>query len=182
MFTKHEPLPVEAAVDLSSLIRSGPVRPSAAPQPLKWASLDDDSFERLLFVLLQRTDGYSDVNWLMRTRASDRGRDIQSYRLLQDPVGPSRRLRVIVQCKHWQSRSVTLGDLSALLAKVSLWEPPKVDEIVVATSGRFTEQAVTWSEAREADRAVPRVVLLAELQIETMLSQHQGLFADFGLR
>jgi hypothetical protein len=48
---------------------------------------------------------------------------------------------VIVQCKHWLSRSVNVKDLLASLETVHLSEPPPVDVLVVATSGLFTQDA-----------------------------------------
>jgi hypothetical protein len=87
-----------------------------------------------------------------------------------------------VQCKHWRSKSVNLDDVSALMQRVRLWEPPKVDVVVIATSGRFTLDAVQWMENREEARDVPRVVPWPENQIETMLASHPDLIASFRLR
>jgi Restriction endonuclease len=118
----------------------------------------------------------------MATRAPDRGRDIQAYVFAIDPLMPTRRQRVIVQCKHWQSRSVNVEEVSKVLLQTKLWEPPMVEVIIIATSGRISADAVAFIERREEARTLPRIVMLADSQIETMLSQHQGLIAEFGLR
>jgi len=182
IFNELEPLPIDASIDLGSLGRSKPPRPSAGPVPLGWDALDDELFERLIFVLLQRTDGYTDVTWLMPTRAPDRGRDIQAYQLVSDPLMPSRRIRVIVQCKHWTTKSVNPDEVSAVLTRMALWEPPTVEVVIIATCGRFTADAVAMIEKREEARQSPRVIMLADSDLETLLSQHQGLIAEFGLR
>lgn len=182
IFNELEPLPVDTTVDLGLLGRSRPARPSAGPAPLQWDKLDDELFERLIFVLLQRTDGYVDVTWLMPTRASDRGRDIQAYRLASDPLMPSRRVRIIIQCKHWTTKSVNPDDVTAVLTRMALWEPPMVEVVIIATCGRFTADAVALIEKREEARQLPRVIMLADSDLETLLSQHQGLIAEFGLR
>jgi hypothetical protein len=139
-------------------------------------------FERLIFVLLQRTDGYADVTWLMPTRAPDRGRDIQAYQLVSDPLMPTRRVRVIIQCKHCTTKSVNPDEVSAVLTRMALWEPPMVEVVIIATCGRFTADAVELIEKREEARQLPRVITLADSDLETLLSQHQGLIAEFGLR
>jgi hypothetical protein len=57
MFNDQEPLPVDTSIDLGALERSMPIRPSAGPQPLAWGLLDDERFERLIYVLLQPDSG-----------------------------------------------------------------------------------------------------------------------------
>ena len=46
-----------------------------APIALPWDRLDDDGFERLLYDLLRDFPEHQNVQWLMQTRAPDRGRD-----------------------------------------------------------------------------------------------------------
>jgi hypothetical protein len=68
---------------------------------LPWHRLDDDRFERLLYDLLRGFPEHENVQWLMQTRAPDRGRDISFDRVLRDSTGSVRSERVIVQAKHW---------------------------------------------------------------------------------
>jgi hypothetical protein len=42
----------------------------------RWGDLHDSGFERLLFDLLRALPGHENVQWLMNTRAADRGRDL----------------------------------------------------------------------------------------------------------
>lgn len=70
---------------------------------------------------------------------------------MNDPLTGTVRKRVIVQCKHWQKKSVGVGDLSDAVAAMALWEPPPVDVLIVATTGRFTSDAVAWIEKHNND-------------------------------
>lgn len=49
---------------------------------LNWSALKPEDFERLLFDLLRDLDGYQNVDWLMKTNAPDRGRDISLQRVV----------------------------------------------------------------------------------------------------
>lgn len=86
------------AIDLGAAA-SGELAGSAT-LALPWDNLDDDGFERLLFDLLRSYTEHENVQWLMQTRAPDRGRDLSIDRVLSDATGGVRRERVIVQAKH----------------------------------------------------------------------------------
>jgi hypothetical protein len=43
------------------------------------------------------------------------------------------------------------------VAQVALWEPPKVHVLIMATSGRFTADAVSWIERHNDTGALPAV-------------------------
>jgi len=45
----------------------------------------------------------------------DRGRDLSVVRVTRDHLSGVSRARVIIQCKHWLSKSVSLSDLTALV-------------------------------------------------------------------
>jgi len=179
LFSDTEPLPVPE-IDLGTAAADRPTGPVSTA--LKWNVLSADDFERLLFDLLQNLPGHQNVQWLMRTNASDRGRDLSVDRVIHDGAGGVRVERVIVQAKHWLSRSVNLAELNTNVANVALWEPPSVHGLIVATSGRFTTDAVAWSEKHNADGKRPLIDLWPESRLETLLSQHPHLVAAHGLR
>lgn len=149
---------------------------------LPWSQLDDDGFERLLYDLLRDILEHENVQWLTKTRAPDRGRDLSLDRVLKDGTGGVRIERVIVQAKHWLSRSVGPGEVAATLAGVKLWEPPIVRGLMIATSGRFSADAVAWAERHNETAAVPYIDLWPESRLETLLAQRPYLAAAHGLR
>lgn len=149
---------------------------------MRWSQLDDGGFERLIFNLLNDGSGYENARWLMKTRAPDRGRDLSVDRVLTDSLSETRRERVIVQCKHWLSRSVKAEECADSLTKMALWEPPRVDVLVIATSGRFTADAVRWVELHNDKGIRPTVEIWPESHLETLLSARAALVGEFGLR
>lgn len=187
---------VRADVEAASLSESDPlsvptvdlgVAASAKPAGgasigLHWTVLNDDGFERLLFDLLRGFPSYQNVEWLMKTRAPDRGRDLSAERVIRDDGGTTRTDRVIVQAKHWTSKSVAPSDITNTLAALPLWEPPVVRTLVIATSGRFTTDAVGIVEKHNADGKLPFIELWADSRLETQLSQRPDLIASYGLR
>lgn len=176
--SESDPLPVPA-VDLGAAASN---RPSgAASIGLEWSALDDDGFERLLFDILRAFPSYHNVEWLMKTRAPDRGRDLSAERMIRDDGGTIRVERVIIQAKHWTSKSIGPADITTALAALSLWEPPTIRALVVATSGRFTTDAVAVAEKHNADGKLPFIELWANSRLETLLSQRPDLIASYGL-
>lgn len=179
LYDDFEPVPVETD-DLGLLAvtsAGGPV-----PTALPWARLTAESFERLVWAILLEAPGYENVEWLMKTNAPDRGRDISADRVLEDVICGARRERVIVQCKHWQSKSIPVPEIAALLAQVTLWEPPRVDIVVIATSGRFTSDAVAYVEKRREERRVPALEMWPGSRFEQFLAARPATAAEFGLR
>jgi hypothetical protein len=68
------------------------------------------------------------------------------------------------------------------MAEMSLWQPPKVDILVVATSGRFTTDAIDFIEKHnQSDRAL-RIEMWPESHLERLLAEWPALIAEFGLR
>lgn len=179
IYDEFEPMPVDVD-DLDALVTARPRgRVSTA---LRWANLGPDSFERLLFELVGNETGYENPDWLMKTNAADQGRDVQAYRVTVDSLSGTRRERVIIQCKHWQGKTIGRDDIVLCVEAVQLWEPPRVDVLIIATSGRFSKDAVAWSEKREVDRTVPRVELWPDSHLEMLLARRPYLTATFGLR
>jgi hypothetical protein len=179
MYGEKEPVPVEVE-DLGALVSAKPRGPVATR--LKWESLTDEEFERLIFVLISSESGYENPEWLMKTNAPDRGRDLSVYRVYADPLGGTLRQRVIIQCKHWQSKSIAPANIAVLKEQMKLWEPPRVDIHVIATSGRFTSDAVAVVEKHNQSDSALRIEMWPESHLERLLASRPAIIAEFGLR
>lgn len=179
MYGEKEPVPVDIE-DLGALVSTKPRGPVATR--LKWESLTDEEFERLIFVLISSEPGYENSEWLMKTNAPDRGRDLSVYRVHADPLGGTLRQRVIIQCKHWQAKSVAPADIATLKEQMRLWEPPRVDIHVIATSGRFTSDAVAIVEKHNQSDSALRIEMWPESHLERLLASRPAIIAEFGLR
>jgi hypothetical protein len=179
LYDENEPVPVEVD-DLGTLAASKPTGPVATR--LRWESLSPEEFERLLFALISSTRGYENPGWLTHTNAPDKGRDLSVTRAVEDLLGGIMRSRVIIQCKHWTSKSVAGADVSELKDQMTHWEPPKVDVLIIATSGRFTTDAVTLIEKHNAGDRALRIEMWPETHLEHLLASRPTLIAQFGLR
>jgi hypothetical protein len=179
LYGDYEPMPVQV-VDLGELAET---RPSGAvTTKLAWDRLDDEAFERIVFNILSDADGYENPRWLTRTNAPDRGRDLSVDRVVVDSLGDVNRQRVIVQCKHWLSRSIAPSQVAETVTLVRLWEPPPVDVLILATSGRFSADGVSWIEKHNGARERPSIELWADTRLESLLAQRPHLVTEFGLR
>lgn len=149
---------------------------------LNWGQLTPDQFERLMYILFSSTDGYENPQWLMQTTAPDRGRDLSVDRIIKDSLGGISRKRVFIQCKHWLSRSISVGNISELAAQMTLWAPPRIDVCIVATTGRFTADAVAFIEKQNQSDKALMIEMWPETHLETILAKRPDLIADFKLR
>lgn len=174
-----EPLHVEIA-DLGEVVTAHPKGPVSTA--LAWEKLNAETFERLIYSIIRDAHGYENAQWLTKTEAPDRGRDLSVHRVHNDALAGVRRQRVIIQCKHWLARSVGDAEVAALVAKMDHWEPPPVDVLVIATSGRFTDAAVSWTEKHNNTGDHPRIEMWPESHLEGLLAQRPHLVAEFGLR
>jgi hypothetical protein len=179
MYGEKEPVPVEIE-DLGALVSAKPRGPVATR--LKWESLGEDEFERLIFVLISSESCYENPEWLMKTNAPDRGRDLSVYRVYADPLTGTLRQRVIIQCKHWQSKSVAPSDIATLKEQMKLWDPPRVDIHIIATSGRFTSDAVAVVEKHNHSDSALRIEMWPDSHLERLLASRPAIIAEFGLR
>ena len=178
LYSDLEPLPVTVG-NVLDLVRSRPAGP--VTMKLNWNAISPDLFERLLYDILKGAAGYANAQLLMHTNAPDRGRDISVERTVTDPLTGARTQRVIVQAKHWLSRPVGLSDISSTLTQMELWNPrPHV--MIMATTGRFTLDAVAWVEQRDQDGAMPFVELWSEVHLEQLLAERPHLIAEYNLR
>jgi hypothetical protein len=174
-----DPLPVETD-DLATLIQARPKGPVATK--LNWEVLTPEDFERLLYGLISTTEAYENAEWLTSTNAPDRGRDLSVACIRHDKLCGTQRERVIIQCKHWLSKSISLYDVTGARDQMPLWEPPRVDVLVIATSGRFTTDAVACIEKHNQSNAGMRIVMWPESHLELLLAARPDLIAEFRLR
>jgi hypothetical protein len=179
LYSELEAVPVSAE-DLGTLVASKPV--GSVTTALQWRNLSADEFERLIFNLISDADGYSNPQWLMQTSAPDRGRDLSVDRVLSDALSGTTRERLIIQAKHWLSRSVTLKDLGGLAEQMAFWGNPPVDVLVIATSGRFALDAVEWIERHNVGGIRPRIEMWPESHLELLLARRPHVAAAFRLR
>lgn len=179
MYGEKEPVPVEVE-DLNSLVNAKPSGPVATR--LKWEKLEAEDFERLIFALISCEQGYENPEWLAKTNAPDRGRDLSVNRVYSDSLGGILRHRVIIQCKHWQSKSVGTSDIATLKEQMKLWEPPRVNVHIVATSGRFTSDAIAAVETQNESDSALRIEMWPESHLERLLASRPAIIAEFGLR
>jgi len=179
LYGQDDPVPVEVA-DLGEMVAARPEGPLTAK--LDWPALRDEDFERLMFLLISDAQGYENPEWLQKTHAPDRGRDLSVSRVEADPLLGVRRYRVIVQCKHWLSKSVGLRDIGEARSQMELWQPPRVDRLVIATTGRFTADAIEMVEQHnQADRAL-YISMWPDSHLERLLASRPHLIGEFGLR
>ncbi len=176
---EFDPLPVDQ-IDLGLAARSRPE--GGVSVRVNWTKVDDDGFERILFDLLRGLNGYQNVQWLMKTRAPDRGRDLSVERAIADSAGCTRTERVIVQAKHWTTKSVAPPDVLGTLASLTTWEPPVIRSLVIATSARFTADAVAVIEKHNNDGKMPLIEMWPDSHLEAMLSTRPDLIAEHRLR
>jgi Restriction endonuclease len=179
LYQDNEPIPVEAA-DLGILAAAHPR--GAVGTRLNWERLTAEDFERLVFGLISGASGYENPEWLMNTNAPDRGRDLSVVRVVKDQLGGVIRSRVMIQCRHWSRKSVSPADVAELKEQMAHWEPPRVDVLVIATTSRFTADAVSLIETHNrSDRAL-RIEMWPETHLERLLSERPGMIAEFRLR
>jgi hypothetical protein len=178
VFGENEPVPVGVR-DLAEMVASKPSGPITSA--LSWSTLDDDAFERLIFNLISNEPGYENPQWLTKTRATDRGRDLSVTRVISDALLGVTRRRVIIQCRHWLSKSVSMADVATLKEQTTLWDPP-ADELVIATSGRFSTDAIQWIERSNASPNSIKIWMWPESHLERILASRPALIAEFGLR
>jgi hypothetical protein len=179
LYGEHDPLPVDVD-DLGRIVAARPQ--GAVTARLNWASMSDEEFERLIFALIAETAGYENPQWLQQTNAADRGRDLSVSRAENDPLGGVRRHRVIIQCKHWNTRSISVSDVSGLRAQMELWAPPRVDGLIITTTGRFTADAIAYIERHNQEGRALHISMWPDSHLEMLLAARPHLIAQFHLR
>ncbi|MFZ0818500.1 MAG: restriction endonuclease [Candidatus Acidiferrales bacterium] len=179
LYGEQDPIPV-GVEDLGEVVAGRPTGEVTAQ--LRWSVLSDEGFERLVFLILSTSPGYENPEWLQQTHAPDRGRDLSVMRVEDDPLAGVRRHRIIVQCKHWLSKSVSVPDVITARGQMELWQPPRVDYLIIATSGRFTVDAIKLIEDHnQSDRAL-HISMWPETHLERLLAARPYLISEFRLR
>jgi hypothetical protein len=179
LYSELEPVPT-IVDDLEGLVDSQPE--GTVTTKLRWDQIAAEEFERLIFNLISDAEGYANPAWLMHTNAPDRGRDLSVERVTTDPLTGSRRERVLIQARHRLAESVSAKDVASLIAEVSLWEPPRVHVLIIATSGRFTQDGVAYIEKHNDAGKQPQVEMWAESHLELLLARRPYLAAGMRLR
>jgi hypothetical protein len=174
----EDPDPLREAPRLSA----SDARRAIAVSQLDFSGLDDAEFERLVFSLLVSSDRWINPAWVTETRAPDRGRDLEVERVVEDELLGTVRQRIFVQCRH-RRKSVTAADCHAALAPIRLWEPPTVDLLIIATSSRFTTDAVQWIASHNADPSARTAFMMwPNSHLEMLLAGRQELISEFKLK
>jgi Restriction endonuclease len=179
LYSELEPVPV-GIENLVTLVQAKPTGPVTTR--LTWEAISAEEFERLLFNLISDAEEYVNPQWLMQTNASDRGRDLSVDRVITDALSGTQRQRVIIQAKHWTKKSVRPSDVTETLTEISLWEPPVIQSLIIATSGRFTADAVVLIEKHNNEGKRPQIEMWAESHLELLLARRPHLVSGFNLR
>ena len=179
IYDQNEPIPVN--VDDIGLLASRHPKGRVATR-LNWKGLSAEDYERLVFGLISAAQGYENPSWLMKTNAPDRGRDLSVFRVVNDSLGGVIRSRIIIQCRNKPEDSVNVRDVAELKEQMSQWEPPRVDVLIIATTGRFTSDAVALIEKQNnGDRGL-RIEMWPESHLERLLAERPALIAEYKLR
>jgi hypothetical protein len=72
--------------------------------------------------------------------------------------------------------------MTTLIGQMKLWEPPRIDALVVATSGRFTSDAVAFIEKHNQSDTSLRIEMWTESHLELLLASRPSMIAEFKLR
>ncbi|WP_311524545.1 restriction endonuclease [uncultured Corynebacterium sp.] len=174
-----DPLPVPK-VDIGLLSQQD--LPGEASSDLPWEKLSAADLERVLFDILRSLEHHQNVEWLQKTNAADKGRDLSCERVLDLGVGSKRTERVVVQAKHWTQKSIGVREIADTVNLMRIQPPPVVKTLIFATSGTFTQTAVEWTETWNNKGDAPNVELWPHSRLEALLAKMPGLAAAHGLR
>ncbi len=177
-----ESTPVPIAINDLGIMASEKGTSCSITTELKWSDIDDSEFERVIYCLISSEDTYKNPKWLTKTNASDRGRDLSVDRVRDDPLGDTVVERVIIQCKHWLRKSIAIDDVSRLDSQMELWGQPIVNTCVIATSGRFTTDAIAFIEQHNQKGRAPRIEMWPESHLERILARKPEILSQFKLR
>ena len=151
---------------------------------LNWSRLTPGGFESLLHDLLQELPVYTNVTYLAKTNAPDKGRDLSALKKIDDGLGTERLERTIVQAKHSATgaASVSHRDISDLLASLELIDKPKIANLVIATTTAVTPDGETYIELHNADYKRPYVEVWGPHKLRRLLAERPHLIEQYGLR
>lgn len=80
------------------------------------------------------------------------------------------------------TRSTPSTPTQEALAALSTWEPPAIRSLVIATSARFTADAVAVVEKHNHDGKMPLIEMWPDSQLESTLATRPDLVAEHNLR
>ena len=179
MYGDSDPIPVETK-ELGDVVSE---RPSGhVSTKLNWSVLNDESFEHLIYLIVADTPSYENAKRLMKTNAPDHGRDISVDRVEHNSLSGVHHYRTIIQCKCWHTKSVGDTDIAKVITRIGFWKTPKVNELVIATTGTFTENAVSYVDNHNFSDKALRIEMWPESHIGRILAKRPDLIAQFGLR
>lgn len=138
-YSEFDPIEVTAGElnDYADLTFSGNVVTS-----INLDSLTAEDFESLMFDVLSSIPNYVNVSIPLKTNAPDQGKDITFSLRVQTGFGGELLEPGVLQAKHWKATSVSVNDIADTLNHVPLWGPPHIRQLIFATSGKFTSDAV----------------------------------------
>jgi Restriction endonuclease len=165
--------------DLTTLVQAEPT--GTVTTKLNWEAINAEEFERLLFNLISDTEEYVNPQWLMRTNAADRSRDLSAERVIRGELSGIQHQRVMIQAKHWK-KSIRPIDVYEALTGISAWEPPVIQVLIIATSGWFTSDAVAYIEKHNNEGKRPQIDMWPESHLELLLARRPHLVSEFNLR
>ncbi len=179
IYSSYDPIPIHVK-DIEELVKSKPTGPVTTE--LNWENIDAMQFERLVFQIISEAKGYENPEWLTDTYAPDRGRDLSVFRIVKDTLSGTDRKRVIIQCRHTLSKNISPKDIALLKEQMKLWEPPAIDIHIVATSGRFTTDAVDLVEKSNLSDTKLKIEMWPNTHLERLLASRPHIVGAFGLR
>ncbi len=80
------------------------------------------------------------------------------------------------------NRAISLSEIALLKEQMKLWEPPRVDICIIATSGRFTADAVALIEKNNQSDTALKIEMWPESHLERLLANRPAIIAEFSLR
>ena len=167
--------------NLVTLVRAKPSGPVTTK--LNWAAITQDEFERLLFNIVADAKRYTNPQLLTHTNAPDRGRDISVERV------SSRRPKRHEEPARSSFRPSTGRASRSADRRIGGVDPqwPSGSHrrsmfLIVATSGRFTSDAVTWVERHNVTGKQPAIEMWPDSHLELLLARRPHLVAGFKLR
>jgi hypothetical protein len=75
-----------------------------------------------------------------------------------------------------------VADIATLKENMKAWGEPRVDVLVIATTGRFTADAVAAIEKHNVSDSALWIEMWPESHLERLLASRPALIAEFGLR
>lgn len=147
---------------------------------LNWNAINFTQFERLCADLLESSPSFENVEWLTRTTASDRGRDVTAFWVHSDEMRGTIRERTLVQCKHKPNGSVSVNDIKNL-PNLSLTHG-NVDLFLIMTSGKFSDQVTQVVESWNNNNSKPKVGLWEQWRLEKSLNSYPEIVKAYRLR